>query len=195
MPREFKLLTTPYRLYANQQGDAPVTEAALGGFTREDLAKENDRAPMELLINSHGQWNNIDQCLFVGGQEKRSSLLDLDTIKTTLDANAYHNFGVLEPNAAAMALSSSTGYIAQTGQSVPEQTIPNPTQASGEMNANRELMGDGKPVGTANTVKWSEKNKLKTGTYSIHAYTSQKLDNGSIRITLDYTAGSLFLYT
>lgn len=272
MSREFKLLTTPYRLYANQQGDVPVTEPVLGGFTRENLAKENDRAPMELLINSHGQWNNIDQCLFVGGQEKRVSLLNLDTINTTLDANAYyldcwtcsngynmannlttaalngncvgaftataiisnngvncrasveqmknsnfyyfyysylkalhegntrsgaffaaqqaysaallldskkplragsnyqfnlynllvyHNFGVIEPNAAAMALSTSEGYIAQAGQSVPKQTVPNFTQTSSGMNANRELLSDGKSVGTVKTIKWTEMNELQ----------------------------------
>lgn len=88
--KEFHLLDVPYRLYGNLDGQYPVNSNVLGGFTKENLAKENDAGPMELLINSHGQWNNIDQCIFENDTEKRISFLNMDTINTVLDGNAYY---------------------------------------------------------------------------------------------------------
>ena len=87
---EFRLLDTPYRLYGNLDGQYPVTTPVLGNFTPENLARENDAGPMELLINSHGQDNNIDQCLFMNGQEKRVSFLNSQTINQVLDAKPYY---------------------------------------------------------------------------------------------------------
>lgn len=88
--KEFHLLDVSYRLYGNLEGQFPVNSNVLGGFTKENLSKENDAGIMELLINSHGQWNNIDQCIFENGEEKRISFLNMDTINTVLDSNPYY---------------------------------------------------------------------------------------------------------
>lgn len=45
---------------------------------------------MELIINSHGQWNNIDQCIFVNGEEKRISFVNMDTINNVLSETPYY---------------------------------------------------------------------------------------------------------
>lgn len=293
---EYGLLDTPYRLYANLDGDAPVTTKVLGNFSRENLMTENDRGVMELLINSHGQWNNIDQCIFHSGQEQRISFLNMDNINSTLDGNcyyldcwtclngygmannltttalngqcvgaftattiisnsgvdcraslsqmkqsnfyyfyysylqalhqgmrrsaafctaqqaygealladskqgiradgnyqfnlynllAYHNFGVLEPNSAAMALSSSAGTIAKSGQSVSK---PSTQTGSNNGSQSTQLLTDGKPVGNAKKLQWNSTNLLQTGSYTIHSYQVQTLDNGCLRFTIDYTA-------
>lgn len=88
--KEFHVLDVPYRLYGNQDGQYPVNSNVLGGFTKDNLSKENSKGPMELLVNSHGQWNNIDQCVFENGKEKRISFLNMDTINTVLDSNPYY---------------------------------------------------------------------------------------------------------
>ena len=90
MDQEFHLLDIPYRLYGNLDGQYPVNARVLGGFTRDNLSKENHAGPMELLINSHGQQNNIDQCFYVNDQEKRVSFLNMDTINGTLGSNPYY---------------------------------------------------------------------------------------------------------
>ena len=90
MNSEFGLLDVDYRLYGNLDGDVPVTTKVLGGFNKENLSKENDAGTMELIINSHGQWNNIDQCIFVGGEEKRISFLNTNDINSVLDGNCYY---------------------------------------------------------------------------------------------------------
>lgn len=295
MKNEFKLLDVDYRLYGNLDGDAPVTTKVLGGFTKENLAKENDAAIMELLINSHGQRDNIDQCIFKNGEEVRVSFLNMNDINSVLDGNAYyldcwtcnngnkmsdnltttalngrcvgmfsattiianngvdckaslkemqnsnfywfyynylkalhegknrsqafyvaqkahgealmecstrpltasgnyqfnlcnllayHNFGVLEPNTAAMAISDAKGYIAQAGQSVPKQTAQ---QGSGN-HGSAPILTDGTPVGKVKTLRWTDSNQLQAGSYKIHSYTAQTLDNGYIRFTIEYTA-------
>ena len=299
MKNEFKLLDVPYRLYGNLDGDVPVNAKVLGGFTKENVAKENDKGVMELLINTHGQWNNIDQCIFVNGKEQRISFLNMNDINTVLDGNAYyldtwtclngsnmannltttaltgqcvgmfsattiisnngvdcrasveqmkqsnfyyfyysylkalhegqsrsqafcsaqqaygkaliadsangirrgegnyqfnlynllayHNFGVLEPNAAAMALLDGKGYIAQAGQSVPKQ--PTTPQGGGNSPASTApVLTNGKPVGSSKSVSHSVGlAQLKTGTPVIHGVTSQGLDNGYTRFTVECT--------
>lgn len=90
MDEEFSLIDTAYRLYANLDGDAPVTSPVLGGFTHENLIAENSNGTIELIINSHGQWNNIDQCIFVNGKEIRISFLNTDNINTILSTNPYY---------------------------------------------------------------------------------------------------------
>lgn len=293
---EFGLLNVDYRLYGNLDGDVPVTTKVLGGFTKDNLAKENDSGIMELLINSHGQWNNIDQCIFVNGEEQRISFLNMDDINSVLDNNAYyldcwacnngsgmqnnltttalngqcvgmfsattiisnngvdckasvsemmqsnfyyfyysylkalhegmtrsqafcyaqqaygealikhsaelldgssnyqfslcnlltyHNFGVLEPTAAAMSLCDAKGYITQAGQSVPKVTVQ--AGKGGGSTAKEFTLTDGNPVGTAKTLRWSDSNQLQTGSYTIHSYTAQPLDNGYIRFTIECT--------
>lgn len=90
MANEFRLLDVPYRLYGNQVGQYPVTTAVLGDFTKENLSEENRRAVVEILINSHGQRDNIDQCVYVNGEEQRFSLINTETINTVLADNAYY---------------------------------------------------------------------------------------------------------
>jgi hypothetical protein len=85
---------------------------------------------------------------------------------------AYHNFGVLEPNAAVVAMTRHDGYIAQAGQSVPRG----------------DHITNGKPVGTSVNIKYSGGDGLKTGTLEIHSFTTQALDNGYIRFSMEFTA-------
>ena len=296
MNGEFGTLDIPYRLYGSLVGDYPVTEKVLGGFTAENLSKENDAGIMEFLINSHGQWNNIDKCYFVNGQEIRESFINMDTINSVLDGNAYyldcwtclngygmldnltttalngncvgmfsattiisnngvdckasladmansnfyyfyyqylkalhegatrseafcmaqqayakaliadgsdginwnanyqfnlynvfayHNFGVLEPNIAVVAMTKHNGYIDQAGQSVPKEEFQNPQQGGGLQN--NLTITDGKPVGDTANIQHSVGSELKTGTLEVHSFTWQKLDNGYIRFTMELT--------
>ena len=43
-------------------------------------------------------------------------------------------------------------------------------------------------MGSAKALRWSTKNRLQSGSYTIHSYTAQPLDNGYIRFTIEYTA-------
>ena len=90
MNREYKILDIPYRLYGNLLGQYPVKNQVLGGFTAENLSKENDDGIVEFMINTHGQWNNIDKCYFINDEEIRESLVNMDTINSVLDGNAYY---------------------------------------------------------------------------------------------------------
>lgn len=90
MNQEFHLLDIPYRLYGNKLGQYPVTTATHGGFTAEELTAENVAGIAEFLINSHGQWNNIDKCFYEGGKEKRESLINMNTVNTVLADNPYY---------------------------------------------------------------------------------------------------------
>lgn len=88
--KEFHVLDAPYRLYGNLDGQYPVNSNVLGGYSRENLSKENDAGIMELLVNSHGQWNEIAQCIFENDKEKQTSFLNTDNINTVLDGSAYY---------------------------------------------------------------------------------------------------------
>ena len=90
MHSEFHLLDVPYRLYGNLDGQYPVTTKVLGNFTLENLAAETSTSSVELLVNSHGQWDNIDQCIYVDGEEQRISLLNMDNINMVLDGAPYY---------------------------------------------------------------------------------------------------------
>lgn len=90
MDTEFRILKTDYRLYANQDGDYPVKRKSLGNFTAANLTKENKRGIMELIINTHGQWNNFDRCIFKNGKEIRESLMNMDNINDVLGKNFYY---------------------------------------------------------------------------------------------------------
>lgn len=299
MNSEFGLLDAPYRLYGNLAGQYPVTTPVLGGFTADNLAAENDAGIAEYLINSHGQWNNIDKCYYENGEEIRESLINMDTIGTVLDNHAYyldcwtcnngygmdnnltttalngncvgmfsattiisnngvncrasvaemaksnfyyfyyhylkalhegagrgaafsqaqmayaqaliadsadgigtgeanyqfnlcnllayHNFGVLEPNAASTAFTAS-GYIAQAGQSVPKDEVQTGGQGNQSGSQSSITLTDGNPVGEAKSIQWNENNMLQTGSFTVHSFTAQALDNGYIRFSLDCTA-------
>lgn len=97
---------------------------------------------------------------------------------------AYHNFGVLEPNKASAAFEAE-GYIAQAGQSVPKVEQ---VQSGGGQNAYSLVLTDGKPVGELMNIPWDNENNLKSGEVNVHGCNAQKLDNGYIRFTIDFTA-------
>ena len=67
-----------------------MTTATIGGFTAENLTMENQSGVCEFLINSHGQWNNVDKCFFVNGAEKRESLFNMGTVNTVFGSNPYY---------------------------------------------------------------------------------------------------------
>lgn len=90
MREEWDMLQLPYRLYGNRLGQFPVGNTVLGGFTAEELTLENQKGIAEFIINSHGQWNNVDKCFYENGQEKRESLVNMDTINDVLSANPYY---------------------------------------------------------------------------------------------------------
>ncbi len=82
-----------YRIYGNQKGYYPVETDVLGGFTRENLSKENDRGIMNLVINSHGQSTNIDNAYYQNessDSEQRESLVNNTNVNEVLDNNYYN---------------------------------------------------------------------------------------------------------
>ena len=84
------LVNVSYTLYGNLDGSYPVDTQVAGNFSSENLAAENAKGTMELVINSHGQWNNIDQCIFEGEEEQRKSFINMDTVNTILSENPYY---------------------------------------------------------------------------------------------------------
>lgn len=91
--KEFNILdSNEYKLYGNKQGFYPVTTEVLGDFTKENIAKENKEGIKEFIINTHGQWNNIDQAIFTSNDiksEKRISFLNNSNINSILSENYY----------------------------------------------------------------------------------------------------------
>ena len=87
---EFGILDTNYRLYGNLKGDYPVETDVLGGFTKEEIGKENKKGSCEYIINSHGQPKNIDNAFFIDNVEQRESFLNTDTINNVLNTNPYY---------------------------------------------------------------------------------------------------------
>ena len=87
---EFGILNVPYRLYGNLKGDYPVSGDVIGGFEATNLTKENKKGIYEFIINSHGQWNNVDNAYFIDGKEIRESLINMDTIDSVMGKNPYY---------------------------------------------------------------------------------------------------------
>ena len=90
MDREFQLMDVPYRLYGNLKGEYPVTHAVLGGFEAENMAAENSEGPLEFIVNTHGQTDNIDNAVFENGKEQRISLVNMKNINKVLSENPYY---------------------------------------------------------------------------------------------------------
>ena len=90
MDQEFHLLNVPYRLYGNLKGEFPVSGEVLGGFEAENMTAENHKGTVEFIINTHGQWDNIDNAVFVDGQEQRISLVNMGNINEILAINPYY---------------------------------------------------------------------------------------------------------
>lgn len=53
------------------------------------LFGKSSRGSCEFLINSHGQWNNIDQAIFRNNEEIRKSLVNMSNINTVRGNNPY----------------------------------------------------------------------------------------------------------
>ena len=91
--KEFKILSSSdYKLYGNKQGCYPVTTSTAGDFTKTNISKENKDGIKEFIINAHGQYNNIDQCIYNtknSNSEKRISFLNIDNINKVLSGNYY----------------------------------------------------------------------------------------------------------
>ena len=100
---EFEIVNVPYRLYGNLKGQYPVANEVLGGFEKENLTKENETGPVEFIINTHGQWDNIDNAIFEDGEEKRISLVNRENIGEILKANPYYLDGWCCSNGYGMA--------------------------------------------------------------------------------------------
>ncbi|WP_113673506.1 S8/S53 family peptidase [Vallitalea guaymasensis] len=99
-----------YRLYGNMLGKYPVQTQVLGDFSKENLKKENELGIMNLTINSHGQWDNVDQYIIsddynefkdkareqhINGSNEmvtRLSLVNKKNINNILDTNYYNIF-------------------------------------------------------------------------------------------------------
>ena len=88
--QEFGFMDVSYRLYGNLRGQYPVTYPVLGGFETENLTAENQKGPVEFLIDTHGQRDNIDKCFFIAGEEQRQSLVNMDNIDQVLGENPYY---------------------------------------------------------------------------------------------------------
>ncbi|MBQ5357070.1 MAG: hypothetical protein IIU57_02440, partial [Oscillospiraceae bacterium] len=88
--KEFGILDTDYRLYGNLDGDYPVSTKVLGNFTAENLSIENETGMAEFIISTHGQWDNVDRCFYIDGEEKRESLMNMSNINHILDENYYY---------------------------------------------------------------------------------------------------------
>lgn len=88
---EFHLLDVPYRLYGTLEGDYPVTTGVQGGFSLEELARENEAGAAELVINGHGALSSgVDYCVFVDGEQERCAFLTSENVGTVLDGNSYY---------------------------------------------------------------------------------------------------------
>lgn len=93
LDKEFNILNSnEYRLYGNKQGAYPVQTDVIGDYTKDNIGKENKDGIKEFIINDHGQWDNIDQCIYTTedkSSEKRVSFLNMDTINSVLSNNYY----------------------------------------------------------------------------------------------------------
>lgn len=93
LEKEFKILKpSSYALYGNQSGKYPIKSKLKGDFSRKNLEKENKGGIKEFLINSHGQDDNIDQCVFETydkKSEKRISFVNTKNINSVLKHNYY----------------------------------------------------------------------------------------------------------
>lgn len=93
LDKQFNILSSSeYKLYGNKQGTYPVQTDVLGDYTKDNISKENKDGVKEFIINDHGQWNNIDQCIYTSenkDSEKRISFLNMNTINNILSSNYY----------------------------------------------------------------------------------------------------------
>ncbi len=99
----------------------------------------------------------------------------------------YHNFGVLEPNAASMALCDSKCLITQSADSVPKKIQARSGGGGGSRFASLQKT-DGNPTGKPKKVRYQKIKELKSGDVTVHSVTAEALDNGYTRFTIQFTA-------
>jgi len=94
LDKDFGILDeSDYRLYGNLKGAYPVKTDVLGDLTAENVLAENKKGPMNLVINSHGQVDNIDRAYYLDrDNEKRESFLNNDIVNDVLGENYYNLF-------------------------------------------------------------------------------------------------------
>ena len=85
-----ELIDDNYVLYGNQKGVFPVTTEVKGDFTNENMKNELDVEPIEFVINTHGQENNIDRTFVEKSEEIRESMINSDNINDILNTNPYY---------------------------------------------------------------------------------------------------------
>jgi hypothetical protein len=69
LDKEFNIIkSSDYKLYGNNEGLFPVTTNVLGGFNNINIKKENQNGIANFFINSHGQQDNIDNCIFINSK-------------------------------------------------------------------------------------------------------------------------------
>ena len=94
----------------------------------------------------------------------------------------YENFGVLEPNAAALALYESAGYLDGTPE-IPEP--PDGGEGDGDEDLpTRDPLTSGSPVGQTWDVPYLSQEEPVQG-YTVYGLTARLLDNGYVRFTAD----------
>ena len=96
LDQEFNILSPDqYRLYGNLMGYYPVSTEVLGDFNSTNLSIENDAGIMNLVINSHGQWNNIDRAYYTSADSSSGegeSFINNENVNEVLDNNYYNLF-------------------------------------------------------------------------------------------------------
>jgi hypothetical protein len=95
----------------------------------------------------------------------------------------YHNFGVREPNRAAVAMFDSVGLIGQSENSIEKIR---PYSGGGAVPA--VLVSRGNPTGDIRNIGYGTSDMPNSVNLNIESFTAQNLDNGQIRHTIRYTA-------
>ena len=79
------------RLYANQQGDFPVsTGIVIGDITLDALRAENEAAVCEIYFGGHGDQYHLFRTKWEDGMSNLSVCLDASEIGEALEANPYY---------------------------------------------------------------------------------------------------------
>ncbi|MBE5748477.1 MAG: hypothetical protein E7344_02475 [Clostridiales bacterium] len=122
---------------------------------------------------------NGDVFLLTGGPttgEKQTIVYDLLESDVKATSNITMKFFVSGGDDYASIYFSTSQIFNQSGQ-----------QQGGQTTSSTIKLTDGKPVGNAKNIQYGTYNGLKKGTFEIHGFTAQKLDNGYVRIVLECT--------
>ena len=81
-----------YRLYGLQEGFSKVKIEVSGGFSRENLERENKKGIMNLFINCHGEKDKFIKTIYDDnslGSQHVSSFIDRSNVNSILKHNYY----------------------------------------------------------------------------------------------------------